>query len=139
MKILVLLNLSLVVLICCSEAFAQPPRSYSVDPGECVSKLEWNSDFTRAKCKMRKGPISDGHGFDSVNFVFPIVEGWPKVKVGIRSLRNGYVLRLSAEEPVSPDQLRPLLAWALRTAVPQGIARPEGFCARFLSEVRAVF
>ncbi len=139
MKILLLIKLSLFVLICCSDAFAQPARSYSVDPGECVSKLEWNSNFTRAKCKVRKSPISEGDGFESVNFVFPIVEGWPKAKVRIRPLKNGYVLWLEAAEPVSPDQMKPLLAWALRTAVPQGIARPEGFCARFLSEVRAVF
>lgn len=139
MKLFVLVHLSLFALISCSDSLAQTSRSYSIDPQECIGRLQWNVDFTRAKCKVRNGQLSDGQGIQSVNFVFPVVAGWPRMKVGIRPLRNGYVLRLKSEEPVSPDKIRPLLAWALGVAAPQGIAMPEGLCAHFLSEVKGLF
>jgi hypothetical protein len=139
MKLFVLAHLSLVALISCSDALAQASRSYSVDPQECVGRLQWNNDFTGAKCKVRNGQLSDGQGIQSVNFVFPDVEGWPRIKVGIHPLRNGYVLRLKSEEPVSPDAIRPLLTFTLRVAASQGIAMPEGLCAHFLSEVKGLF
>ncbi|MBK7845055.1 MAG: hypothetical protein IPJ71_15460 [Bdellovibrionales bacterium] len=139
MRLLVLANLSLVALLSCSHALAQSSRSYSLDPRECVAKLQWNIDFTRAKCKVRNGPLSDGQGSQSINFDFPVVEGWPRMEVGIYPLRNGYVVRLKAKEPVSPDQIGPLLTFVLGVAAPQGIARPEGLCAHFLSEVRGLF
>jgi hypothetical protein len=139
MKLFVLVHLSLVALICCSGALAQASRSYSIDPQERVGKLQWNIDFTGAKCKVRNGQLNYGQGFQSVNFVFPVVEGWPRIAVGIRPLRNGYVLRLEAEEPVSPDEIGPLLTYVLGVAAPQGIARPEGLCALLLSEVRGLF
>lgn len=139
MRLLVLANLSLVALLSCSHALAQSSRSYSLDPQECMAKLQWNTDFTRAKCKVRNGPLSDGQGSQSINFVFPVVEGWPRMEVGIYPLINGYVVRLKAKEPLLPDQIGPLLTWALRVAAPQGIERPEGLCAHFLSEVRGLF
>lgn len=112
--------------------------SYAVDPQECIANLKWNAHFTQATCKIRKGPTATTEGASAVNFVLPVDTDQPQVRGFIRPLSNGYVMTLKAEAPVSPEEIIPILTWALGVIAPEGILAPEGLCAKLLSEVKAV-
>lgn len=113
--------------------------AYLVDPTECVGKLKWNRDFTRAKCIVRNGTVTRAEGASAINFVLPVSEGQPRIEGFLRPLSKGYVLTLKADAPVSPQFTLPLLKWALGAFSPEGIEAPGGLCAKLLAEAKATF
>lgn len=120
-----------------TSAFAAVKNHFVIDPQVCVDKLEWNTDFTEARCVVRNAPISSGSGTKEINFSLPTGEGTNTIDGLVRPLLNGYVVVLRSTNPVVPDQIKSLLVWSLAQIAEGGLMRP-GLCAGLLAEAKAL-
>lgn len=121
------------------SGFAAPTKVFIVDVKQCVDNLVWNSRYTTAKCKIRDARVSEDPNtpaLPSLHFTLPPLTEFALIFVTVHPLRDGYILKIKSEAPMVPSYIEGQLIHTLEIAFDDGgIIAPEGFCARWLSEL----